>query len=162
MKTTQTKKIDWRRELQGALIVMIAFLWMPRCGDVSADRAAVTETLNAYFSALNAGQVAEITARYDDDGVFMPPGFPAAVGRNAVKASYTAILNQIELDVVMAVDEVEIQGDIAFARTTSRGQVKIKATGQSTPEANKELFVLRRNADGAWKIARYCFNRLPK
>ena len=44
----------------------------------------------------------------------------------------------------------------AFARTSSAGTTKIHATGGGGPEANQELFVLKK-VDGVWKIARYCF-----
>jgi hypothetical protein len=35
--------------------------------------------------------------------------------------------------------------------------VKVTATGQSSPEANQELFVFQKVAND-WKIARYCFS----
>jgi ketosteroid isomerase-like protein len=53
---------------------------------------------------------------------------------------------------------VQMSREWAFARTNSSGTHKDNATGVMTPEENQELFVLRKGADGVWKIARYSFS----
>ena len=46
---------------------------------------------------------------------------------------------------------------MGFARTASKGVVKVNSReGGESEEGNQELFVLR-NEVGEWKIARYCF-----
>ena len=47
---------------------------------------------------------------------------------------------------------------MAFAVTSSKGTTLIRATGDTIPEANRELFVFEK-VDGNWKIARYMFNK---
>ncbi|MEZ4827781.1 MAG: hypothetical protein R3C61_16075 [Bacteroidia bacterium] len=47
---------------------------------------------------------------------------------------------------------------MAFAVTTSKGTTLIHATGDTIPEANRELFVFEK-VNGEWKIARYMFNK---
>jgi len=118
----------------------------------------ITGVLKAYEAALNASDVAQVEALYTPDGVFMPAGFPTAEGADAVRASYTAIFGMIQLNVSFTIDEISVQGDLAFARTRSVGTVKVLATGTAAPEENRELFVLRRMGEG-WKIARYLFNK---
>lgn len=44
------------------------------------------------------------------------------------------------------------------ALTQSNGTVRVNATGHTMPESNRELFVFAREA-GAWRIARYMFNK---
>ena len=64
----------------------------------------------------------------------------------------------ITLSVKFAVAEIkQMAVDWAFARTNSTGMVKVNATGQSSPEANQELFVFQKVGTD-WKIARYCFS----
>ncbi|MBK9194172.1 MAG: DUF4440 domain-containing protein [Flavobacteriales bacterium] len=65
----------------------------------------------------------------------------------------------IKLNIEFFIDEVVVDGDHAFARTTSKGTTLIHATGETVPEENRELFVLQRT-DGGWKIARYMFNKM--
>ncbi len=123
------------------------------------DQAAIKSLLFAYRDALNASSVDQVMPLYAADGVFMPTGFPTAVGTEQVKGAYTGVFSMIKLNIEFFIDEIEVDGDHAFARTTSRGNTLIHATGQSVPEENRELFVLQRT-DGGWKIARYMFNKM--
>jgi hypothetical protein len=47
---------------------------------------------------------------------------------------------------------------MAFAVTSSKGTTLIHATGATVPEENRELFVFEKD-NGAWRIARYMFNK---
>ncbi|MBK9176239.1 MAG: DUF4440 domain-containing protein [Flavobacteriales bacterium] len=127
--------------------------------NTSNDQAAIKSLLFAYRDALNASSVDQVMPLYTPDGVFMPTGFPTAVGTEQVKGAYAGVFSMIKLNIEFFIDEIEVDGDHAFARTTSRGTTLIHATGQSVPEENRELFVLHRN-NGTWKIARYMFNKM--
>ena len=122
------------------------------------DRADATGLLRRYERELNAGNTAAIAALYTADGVFMPSGAPTATGSKELQSTYAAVFSAIKLKVVFTIDELEIHGDIAFARTTSRGQVTVLANGQTQAEENRELFILRRQ-NHRWLIARYLFNQ---
>ena len=58
------------------------------------------------------------------------------------------------------VDEIRLLSDEwAYARTRSRGTVtRLGNAVPPGPEANQELFLLRREADGQWRFARYIFS----
>ena len=71
--------------------------------------------------------------------------------------SYDEIFSAIRLNVGFGIDEVEVTGDTAWARTHSSGEVEIRANGAKISERNSELFILRKQPDGAWRIARYLF-----
>jgi uncharacterized protein (TIGR02246 family) len=114
--------------------------------------------LAAYETSLNAGDAARIEQLYTEDGVFMPAGFPTASGRKAVHGAYDAVFSAVRIAIHFTVDELTVKGDVAYARTHSAGTATVVATGASGPEANRELFVFARGADG-WKIARYMFNK---
>lgn len=122
------------------------------------DRADATGLVRGYERELNAGNTAAIVALYTADGVFMPSGAPTATGSTELQRAYAAVFSAIKLNVVFTIDELEIHGDIAFARTTSRGRVTMLANGQTQAEENRELFILRRQ-DHRWLIARYLFNQ---
>lgn len=114
--------------------------------------------LATYEELLNASDAERIAALYTTDGLFMPQGFPTAIGRQAVLESYRAIFSNITLSIGFDVDEVVTSGALATAITRSNGTVRINATGGSAPEANRELFAFAKE-DGAWRIARYMFNK---
>lgn len=118
----------------------------------------IRSLLTIYAGALNASDAKLAASLYTADGVFMPHQFPSSAGPQIVDA-YTQIFEAIGLNIAFTVDEVTVEGDFAYARTRSEGRQTIRATGESTPEANRELFTFARE-DGRWKIARYIFNKM--
>jgi uncharacterized protein (TIGR02246 family) len=96
---------------------------------------------------------------YAEDGVFMPPYSQSAVGSAAVRKAYDAVFKAITLNVKFTIAEiVELGPGWAFARTNSAGTTTDHATGAKSAEGNQELFVLKKDDDGSWKIARYSFS----
>ncbi len=122
------------------------------------DQAQIALLLDRYETALNASDVDAVLELYAPDGVFMPSSGPTAEGADQVRATYEFVFSTIQLAIRFSIDEIEVYGDLAFARTGSKGTVRILADGTSAPEANRELFVLEKHR-GEWKIARYMFNK---
>ena len=125
----------------------------------ASDRERIHAVLEAYEQRLNAGDVAGIVNLYAEDAVFMPQHIPSVVGIDAIEATYEAVFEAIDLDVEFEILEIEVVADDwAFARTNSAGTTTINATGQKVAEANQELFVFHKAADGEWRISRYSFS----
>ena len=124
----------------------------------SNGQQQIETVLFAYRDALNASDVSQVLALYSEDGVFMPSGAPTSVGQEQVKAAYEYVFSSIQLNIEFSIDEIAVLGDHAYARTTSKGTVLIRATDEKAPEENRELFVLKKEA-GSWKINRYMFNK---
>ena len=88
-----------------------------------------------------------------------PDSQSAAVGKAQLRQAYDAIFKAITLYVKFTIDEIVLMSpDWAFVRTDSAGSNKINATGAISDEGRKDLFIFRKDADGAWKIARYSFS----
>jgi len=126
---------------------------------MSATAEAVTALLAKYNEALNASSTEDVMPLYTDDGVFMPPYSPSAVGSAAVRKAYDAVFKAITLNVKFTIAEiVELGPGWAFARTNSAGTTSDHATETKSAEGNQELFIFKKEQDGAWKIARYSFS----
>jgi uncharacterized protein (TIGR02246 family) len=126
---------------------------------MTANEQAVAKVLDAYNVALNSADTNAVMPLYMDDGVFMPPYSPSAVGSAAVRTAYDAVFAAIRLTVKFNVAEiVEMSPDWVFARTNSAGNTLNHATGKTSAEGNQELFIFRRDRDGKFKIARYSFS----
>lgn len=120
---------------------------------------AIHDVLSRYEVALNASDTNAVMPLYAGDGVFMSPYSPSAVGKASVRQAYDAIFKAIRLEVAFDVVEiVQMAPGWAFARTNSAGTVTVLATGAKSAEANQELFVFQKSADGNWRIARYSFS----
>ncbi|WP_421794417.1 YybH family protein [Haliscomenobacter sp.] len=126
--------------------------------EMDNEKAAIEKLLFTYRDALNASNTDKVLPLYTATGVFMPSNAPTSVGQDQVKGAYDFVFNSIQLKIEFFIDEIEVHGDIAFARTTSKGTTLIHATGETVPEENRELFVLQKE-NGQWKIARYMFNK---
>jgi len=125
----------------------------------TTEKSAIEKTLFSYRDALNTSDVSKVLTLYTNDGVFMPSNAPSAIGQDQVKGSYEFVFKTIQLNIEFFIDEIVINGDYAFARTTSKGTTLIHANGQTVPEENRELFVLQK-VNGEWKISRYMFNKM--
>lgn len=122
------------------------------------EKQQIEQLLSTYKNSLNTSDAALAQSLYAKDGIFMPSGGPSAIGQENILASYQFIFTQIQLNIEFYIDEIVVEGDFAFATTSSKGTTLIHASGQTVPEENRELFVFEK-IDGAWKIARYMFNK---
>ncbi|MDX2190895.1 MAG: SgcJ/EcaC family oxidoreductase [Bacteroidota bacterium] len=131
----------------------------PNNMEQSNEKSAIEKLLFSYRNALNASDVNKVLPLYTKDGVFMPSNAPSAIGQEQIKGSYEFVFKTIQLNIEFFIDEIVVNGDYAFARTTSKGTTLIHANGQTVPEENRELFVLQKT-NGQWKISRYMFNKM--
>lgn len=114
--------------------------------------------LKTYERSLNTSDAALAAACYTRDGMFMPTTLPTAQGK-AMQDAYVKIFETIRLNVTFALDELVVASEeVAYALTRSNGTQTLLATGIDSAESNRELFIFRRE-DGAWKFARYMFNK---
>jgi uncharacterized protein (TIGR02246 family) len=126
---------------------------------MSATKEAITALLAKYNDGLNASSTDAVMPLYAEDGVFMPPYSPSAVGTDALRKAYDAVFKAITLNVKFTIAEVvDLAPEWAFARTNSAGTTLDHATGTRSAEANQELFIFSKDYSGSWKIARYSFS----
>jgi uncharacterized protein (TIGR02246 family) len=123
------------------------------------DEAAIKSVMSKYQDALNASSTDQAMPLYVDDGVFMRPDNQAAVGKAQLRDAYDAVFKAITLHVKFTIHEIVLMSpEWAFVRTDSAGTNKINATGATSAEGRKDLFIFHKDADGVWKIARYSFS----
>jgi uncharacterized protein (TIGR02246 family) len=126
---------------------------------MTANERAVAEVLSTYNQALNSSDRNAVMPLYAEDGVFMPPYSPSAVGLAEVRKAYEAVFAVIQLTVKFNIAEiVEISPEWVFARTNSAGTTLNHATGAISKEENQELFIFHKEKDDKFKIARYSFS----
>lgn len=121
------------------------------------ENSAIEKLLTGYADALNASDLAKTVALYTTDGTIMPQGAPFSKGHQQLKPTYEGLFKAFQLHVEYHTDEIVVNGDVAYARTNSKGETTIRASGDKIPVDNKELFVLQK-VDGQWRISIYVFN----
>jgi uncharacterized protein (TIGR02246 family) len=118
----------------------------------------IESLLITYKGTLNTSNAEKATSLYTKDGVFMPTGASSAIGTEQIKKAYDFVFSQIQLKIEFFIEEIQVDGNMAFAVTSSKGTTLIHATSDTVPEENRELFVFEK-VDREWKIARYMFNK---
>jgi uncharacterized protein (TIGR02246 family) len=133
-------------------------------GKSRRDEAPVTneheiaDLLHTYEHSLNDSDPALAAACYTADGVFMPTTQPTATA-DGIRMAYEGIFGVIQLDVTFTIDELVVASeDVAYALTRSNGTQTVLAAGTQSAESNREVFIFGKE-HGAWKIARYMFNK---
>ena len=153
--------------MKSLLTIAAAILLLASCNQNQSQNKDVMEKLEKekienllgeYKNSLNTSDAKLAQSFYSKDGVFMPSGAPSAIGTDNILKSYEFIFSQIQLNIEFYIDEILVEGDIAFATTSSKGTTLIHATGETVPEENRELFVFEK-VGSEWKIARYMFNK---
>ncbi|MEJ8284332.1 SgcJ/EcaC family oxidoreductase [Curtobacterium citreum] len=122
--------------------------------------AAAAGVVDAYSRALQASDKAAILALYTDESEVVPEGGPSVRGMDAIDAFYTDTLSTIGFENDLQVVSSQVRDDIAIFRSEQPIIVTTVADGTSTPSYFRELFVLRRTADG-WRINTYMFSQNP-
>ena len=122
------------------------------------DRAAIRANDSAYVAAWMRDDTTGVLATLTGDPILVPGGFEPLRGLSAVKGfwwpsdgSHTKV-TRFE----RTVEEIDGAGDVAFVRgADSLRFTYTKGTNaQSSATRSVTLAVVRRQADGTWKIAR--------
>jgi uncharacterized protein (TIGR02246 family) len=124
----------------------------------SADLQAIEQVAANWRAGWLAGDVDALLALYADDPVLLPQGQPAVTGRDAIRSLYEAVLREVHFTSESILNEVDASGDLGYFWSTYRLTATPKGGGDSTTSAGKSIFIVRRQRDGAWKIARLIDN----
>lgn len=115
----------------------------------------IHELALAYGQAFESGDVEQIMPLVTDDFVALTPDKPPLVGREAVRKEIEADLNAMKvLKLQFNHEEVVIEGDLAYAWGMSIGEVIVGQEEESIEINGKYLWIVRRQDDGSWKLAR--------
>ena len=124
-----------------------------------ADAATIRGQTESFLAAWNAGDAATLGQLYAEDIVEMQPDGPALEGRAAIVQSFTDFLTEFTATQTAEVDEVDVQGDLAF----SRGRWQVRQTprtgGDEEVRSGKWMVLYQRQTDGSWKMWRWMWNQ---
>ncbi len=123
-----------------------------------ADVEAINQLPATFAAALNAGDLDGIMAGFTDDAVRMPPNAPAIIGKESIRSLMQTNLEQNTYQLDNPPEEVQVSGDLAFARGTYTVTVTPKAGGESIQLEGKYLVIFQKQPDGSWKAARDIWN----
>jgi uncharacterized protein (TIGR02246 family) len=117
----------------------------------SEDERQIRELVDSWIAASNARDLPALIGMMTDDIVFMTPG-RAPFGK-AEFAADVERMKSVAIDARAEVQEIEVFGPRAYIRNHVR--VELTSPGQAPKRVSGyAMSVLRKEADGRWRIAR--------
>ncbi|MEZ4456375.1 MAG: SgcJ/EcaC family oxidoreductase [Gemmatimonadales bacterium] len=123
------------------------------CDRVGPGARAVRAVAEGIIAADNARDLERVLGYYAPDAVLLPPGEPPVQGRAAIRPRYEGLFARFDPAIVARVDEVCVDGDLAYVRGHNGGRLVAREGGTSRALDDTYLMVLRRSGEGNWQIS---------
>lgn len=119
---------------------------------------SIIERADAYLKAVLSGDVAAVTAKFDDDAILMLPNQPLLRGKLAIQRFYEGWCHGPMKPTSFTFDHLEAtaSGDYAYDVGTYNLSM-LAGPGRRVDDSGKYIAVLK-HSDGEWKIAYLIFN----
>ena len=145
---------------QTMAIVIGAGLLAVACGGgaqpaatAQADVTPINELRAAFQTAYNAGDAAAVAALYTDDAISLPDHHQPVEGKAAIQRYFEdEIFKMYTVTIQIMPVDTEITGDLAHEHGTYTIAVTPKVGGEKMTDDGKYVVILKRGADGVWKI----------
>jgi len=117
-------------------------------------QAKATEIINMYDDALAAfrrGDLQAVLEHWEDDGAYLWPAVPPAIGKSEIRAVYETFFSQWRADEIFHRHDLIISGGLAYSRFGTELTLSPKTGGQPTKMTLQGTHVYLREPSG-WKF----------
>lgn len=140
-------------------LALAAALTIPGCAPLrdvgeALDADEVRQVAVEIVAADNARDIERVLAFYADDAVLLPPNQPLVHGQDAIRLRYEGLFAAYDPAIEPVIEEVEIQGDLAYVRGHNGGVLHGHGDAADIPLDDTYLMILRRGGAGTWRITR--------
>lgn len=118
------------------------------------DDLAIRTLFERWYSAMEDGNVAELLSLVAPDVIVKAPGSPPILGVDALEEALTAFLEGHSETVDYEIAEIEVSGQLAFARISESARILSRSGSKVSCVNGMHLSILRRKPDGQWMLAR--------
>lgn len=118
------------------------------------DELAIRTLFERWYRAIEDGNVAELLSLVAPDVIVKAPGAQPILGIGAFEQALTAFLEGHSEKVDFEVAEVEVSGQLAFARILERARILPRSGSKALCVNGMHLTILRRQPGGEWLLAR--------
>jgi len=141
----------------------IAILGCDTKVDLEAERATVLRIDKEWSSAVAEGRDQDrIVSFWADDAVVYPPGFPAVVGKEAIRQYIAESFKIPGFSLGWVSTQVTVSPGGDFAYTTGKNHFIVNdSEGKPVTSYGKFVTVWRKEVDGSWKSVIDIWNAEP-
>ena len=120
--------------------------------DAGAEEQAIRAQVDRWHELMKVGDAAGVADLYTADGAVMPPNAPIGKGREAILATWSALLKTPGFGLQITPEEIVVasSGDMALDRGTYR--LTVAPDGKPQVDTGKYVVVWRK-IGGEWKAA---------
>ena len=111
----------------------------------------VKDVAKVWLEAFVRKDVKACTATYTEEAWILSPYNAEAHGHEAIDKTHSSWMEADEKNKQIEVLEVAVDGDLAYSLTSYSGDY-VQEDGSVQTESGKCLNVLKRQADGTWKV----------
>ena len=123
-----------------------------------ADIEAITALLHRNGQLISSEDLNGWVDQFTEDAIFMHSDSALVKGREAGREFARPWYEQFDHDFRVSVDEVQVAGDLAFARWSFVSRPTPKSGGETVERTGKEIWVFKRQLDLSWKCSHIIYN----
>lgn len=131
----------------------------PDCAPQSAAVREARAVASGIVEADNARDLERVLGYYAADAVLLPPGEGPVQGHAAIRPRYVGLFEAFDPRIELHVDEACATDGLAFVRGRNRGRLIARAGGAARELDDVFVMLLRRAADGAFRISHLVWHR---
>jgi uncharacterized protein (TIGR02246 family) len=126
----------------------------------AADEKAIKDVETAWLKDIQAKDVEKSVSHYTDDSSFLLPDMPIQTGKDAVRATYKALMADPNLAVDFSSTKVEVakSGDFGYTQGVYTMTTTDAKTKKPMTERVKYLTFFKKQADGSWQAVEDMLN----
>ena len=134
----------------------------PAYGQTSSAALAQIQSLREQWTKfLHAKQLDSEMALYAEDAVFLQPTGERITGKPAIRDLFKQVMAQVTSAPTLTSVRTEAVDDLAYDSGEYRETLTSVATGERSEERGSYLMVLKKGADGAWRIVEQMWSEVP-
>jgi uncharacterized protein (TIGR02246 family) len=116
------------------------------------DEREIRELVDCWIAATKAGDLPTVLSLMTEDVLFLVPGQPP-FGKQAF-ASASENMKDVRIEGTSDIQEIQVMGDWAYLRNHLTMTATPPGAGKPIRRSGHTLTILRKEADGKWRLAR--------
>ena len=124
----------------------------------SDDMAAIRKLAMDWSAGWDSGNVDALLSLFAEEPVLMPLDLPIVIGKSAIRSLYRSLFKEYVIRGKGKVVEADASGNLRYIWNSYSLTTTPKTNGVPTTSKGKSLFIVRRQSDSSWKIARLIDN----
>jgi uncharacterized protein (TIGR02246 family) len=138
-----------------ALMLLVSGIGIVAAAD---DKASIDKVRSDFNAAFNAGDARAMARLIDGNAVWLPPGRASSVGKDAITTVYADYFKKFRSKIELKAGDIQVGNGYAFMSSDFSRDDSPKAGGTVKKVSGHYLFVLKKQADGTWRIVRDIWN----